>query len=320
MAASSLFVPPPVSLTLTANGLNLEVTLTSGQAFSWKHGPGDRWYGWINGLPCVLWAQGDVIRGTGPGLSFEGVTQYFGLDRDWAAIWKTFPDDPFLAQARQAAPGMRLLRQEPWETVCNFICSAQKQVVQIEQINRELRSAFGEEIQPGWFTFPRPERLARATIADLRECKTGYRADHLLKAAKQVAEGRVNLERVASLPVAEAQVELEKLGGVGEKVANCVLLFAYGHLGAFPIDVWIKRVMRRFYFKDRHNVPAKELTKFALKHFGPNAGYAQQLLFHWVRTNPTALPPPLHVETNRKTPVHKRRKNVGRPPKKKEQS
>jgi N-glycosylase/DNA lyase len=231
------------------------------------------------------------LRAVGPGLTRDAVTLYFGLDLPIREILATFPSDPWLEKAQAFAPGLRILRQDPWETLCNFICSSLKQIVQIEQINHELRRVFGEEIGEGLHSFPEPSRLALATEAKLRECRLGFRARHLFVAARQIASSEVSLERIGKLPTEEAREQLMRLRGVGEKVANCILLFAYGRAEAFPIDVWVERVLRRMYFNNSMRVKHQKLVDFAGTHFGPNRGYAQQFLFHWIRKDPTALPP-----------------------------
>jgi N-glycosylase/DNA lyase len=292
---------PQISHSLLSHGLDLDATLTSGQSFSWRRSPDGRWRGWIDRRPCLVWNQGEALRAVGPGLTREAVAYYFGLDQPVHEIFATFPQDPWLDRARAFAPGLRVLRQEPWETLCNFICSALKQIVQIEQINQELRRAFGEAIEPDLYAFPTPAQLSLATEARLRECRLGFRARHLYVAARQVASSEVSLERVASAPLDEAREQLMRLQGVGAKVANCVLLFAYGHMEAFPIDVWVERVLRRLYFKDRKSVPLEKMRDFADSHFGPYRGYAQQFLFHWIRTDPRALPPEKIAKPGRKT-------------------
>jgi N-glycosylase/DNA lyase len=217
------------------------------------------------------------LRAVGPGLRREPVMRYFGLDQPFEKIAATFPDDPWLRKARAFAPGLRVLRQEPWETLGNFICSSLKQIVQIEQINQELRRTFGAAYAPGVHAYPDAVRLAQATEAQLRACKLGFRARHLHVAARQVAASEVSLDRIAKLPTDKAREQLMRIRGVGEKVANCVLLFAYGREEAFPIDVWVERVLRRLYFKKSQNPSADRLRDFVQDHFGPNAGYAQQL-------------------------------------------
>jgi N-glycosylase/DNA lyase len=288
---------PQVSHSLMAHGLDLEATLTSGQAFSWKRTAMGHWHGWIDGRPCLVWLQGDALRAVGPGLTRDAVSAYFGLDLPAEEIFATFPNDIWLAKARAFAPGLRIMRQEPWETLCNFICSSLKQIVQIEQINQNLRRTFGEKLTDELYAFPDAARLSQTTEAQLRACRLGFRARHLHVAASQIASSEVSLDRVATLPTAEAREELMRIRGVGEKVANCILLFAYGRAEAFPIDVWVERVLRRLYFNNSQRVQHERLRAFAEAHFGPYRGYAQQFLFHWIRKDPTALPPEKEPKT-----------------------
>jgi N-glycosylase/DNA lyase len=205
-------------------------------------------------------------------------------------IISTFPSDPWLEKARAFAPGLRILRQDPWETLCNFICSSLKQIVQIAQINASLRRALGEPVDPpNLYAFPTASRLARATETQLRDCRLGFRARHLFVAARQIVQGEVSLEKIEKMPTAEARETLLRLQGVGDKVANCILLFAYGRLEAFPIDVWVERVLRQLYFKGSKRVKLTRMADFSRTHFGPNGGYAQQFLFHWIRKDPRAM-------------------------------
>ena len=134
-----------------------------------------------------------------------------------------------------------------------------------------------------FYTFPPPAKIAGLTESDLRACKMGFRAPHLLAAARQIADGKFDLNRPRRLPPAEARAELMKLRGVGGKIADCVLLFAYGFDAAFPVDVWVERALRQLYFP-RRRVTVKRLHQFAATHFGPHAGCAQQYLFHYRRT------------------------------------
>ncbi|HEY2328540.1 MAG TPA: hypothetical protein VGI63_01865 [Verrucomicrobiae bacterium] len=183
--------------------------------------------------------------------------------------------------------------------------SSTKQIVQIRQIVSLLCERFGEPLDsrtgvapvsdfafsngnrrdacPTAFSFPPPEKIARATESELRACKMGFRAPNLLAAARQIADGKFDLERIRHLPQAEACAELMKLRGVGGKIAECVLLFAYGFDSAFPVDVWVERALQQLYFP-RRRASAKLLRRFAATHFGPHAGYAQQYLFHYIRT------------------------------------
>jgi N-glycosylase/DNA lyase len=147
------------------------------------------------------------------------------------------------------------------------------------EVTRPTRLVEEREIN----SFPTPQRIAAATETELRACKMGFRAPYLLAAARWVVEGKLDLERLRHLTLTEARAELITLRGVGAKIANCVLLFAYGFDGAFPVDVWVERALRELYFP-RRRIGDKRLRHFAATHFGPHAGYAQQYLFHYVRT------------------------------------
>ena len=283
--------PPSRLLRLPAHGLDLDATLTSGQSFSWRRETGGAWHGWIEGHPVVARIDHDFLCAEDRQVTAAALTRYFALDLSMEKILATFPEDPWLLRACAFAPGLRILRQDPWETTCNFICSSLKQITQIEQINRDLRRAFGDELAPGLHAFPEAARLALAEEKELRACKLGFRARHLYFAARQIAAGDVSLEKIAHLPTSVAREELQRLRGVGTKVANCILLFAYHRVEAFPIDVWVERILRRLYFDGKRRVPHEKMRRFAERHFGPYRGYAQQFLFHWIRTDPSALPP-----------------------------
>jgi len=271
--------------------------------------------------------DGIIAETAGPVTGWQWLRDYLQTDVDLGAVLKTFPDDAPMRDAIAACRGLRVLRQDPWECLASFILSSTKQIVQIRQIVALLCERFGEptslsspkggegrgeeanyfetqipsprpsprsggarEENGVYFAFPTPQRIARLTEADLRACKMGFRAPHLLAAARQIADGKLDLERPRRLPLDEARMELMKLRGVGGKIADCVLLFAYGFDSAFPVDVWVERALRKLYFP-RRRVTAKRLRHFAATHFGPHAGYAQQYLFHYMRTKTkTAFP------------------------------
>ena len=252
--------------------------------------------------------EGIHAETTGPVADWQWLREYLQADLDLAAVLKTFPDDTPLRDAVAACRGLRVLRQDPWECLASFILSSTKQIVQIRQIVALLCERFGEPVaginaeaqrpqrnaelenslrvsaaSATLRSFPSAARIAMLNETDMRNCKMGFRAPSLLAAAREIAEGRFDLERIRQLPYTEARVELIKLRGVGGKIADCVLLFAYGFDEAFPVDVWVERALRELYFP-RRQVGAKRLQHFAATHFGPHAGYAQQYLFHYMRT------------------------------------
>ena len=225
-----------------------------------------------------------------PAENWDWLHHYLQTEVSLAEIVATFPRDEPMRRSVEAYRGLRLLRQDPWECLASFILSSTKQIVQIQQICGMLCDQWGEPTamvtqRPWARTFPSAECLAGCHESDLRACKMGFRAPHLLGAAEAVASGRLSLGRLHQLSLEEAREKLCSLRGVGPKIANCVLLFAYGFPSAFPVDVWVKKAIRRLYFP-RRTVSEQRLAIFANEHFGPNSGYAQQYLFHYMRMHP----------------------------------
>jgi N-glycosylase/DNA lyase len=274
---------------LPVRDYDLEATLTSGQVFRWRL----RERGWegVIGTRWVRLAGGRdaiVVEAASPTAVWDGLREYLQLDVDLGAVLAAFPPDAPMRAAIAACRGLRLLRQDPWECLASFVLSSTKQIVQIQQIIALMCERYGQPVAvpPGHapeFGFPTPERIAACTEAELRGCKAGFRAGYLRATAQRLASGEVHLAGLARLPLAEARGCLMGLPGVGRKVADCVLLFACGFQQAFPIDVWVDRALRQLYFPRRRMSPAR-LREFSERHFGPYAGYAQQYLFHYMRT------------------------------------
>ena len=275
---------------------DLAGTLESGQVFRWQP-DGDAWVGVLGKhfLRLTQQEKGILAQAAAPVEDWNFLREFLQSDADLAAILKMFPDDEPMRAAVASCRGLRLLRQDPWECLASFILSSTKQIVQIRQIVSLLCERFGERLGPPpparansaagqtqRFAFPTAERLAACSEAELRDCKMGFRAPSLLEAARQIAEGKFELEKIRSLDYAAARAELMTLRGVGGKIADCVLLFAYGYDSAFPVDVWVERALQQLYFP-RRRASHKRLLKFVGTHFGPHAGYAQQYLFHYVR-------------------------------------
>ncbi len=275
---------------LSVRNYDLEATITSGQVFGWAR-VANKWVGVVSGRWVELHQAGDdiFVRTAEPQVDWSWLREFLQVEVDLPAVLATFPpNDRHLRAAVAACRGLRLLRQDPWECLASFILSSTKQIVQIQQIVRRLGERYGICVatptgQPSAFAFPTAQRVAALTEPELRECKMGFRAPYLLAAARQIGGGGFELESVRQLPLAEARARLMTLPGVGEKIADCVLLFGYGFPTAFPVDVWIARALGTFYFRGRRVRPER-LRKFAATHFGPNAGYAQQYLFHHIRT------------------------------------
>jgi N-glycosylase/DNA lyase len=274
---------PAVALhTIPAPEFDLGATLASGQVFHWVP-QGAGYTGVIGRTPVYVEQVADEILTDGDP---ESVSRYFALDHPLPEIYRSFPDDPAMTAALEYCRGMRIIRQPPWECLATFITSSMKQVAHIAQISHTLRTRYGERLgHDGPFAYPTPDRLAALREEDLRACALGYRAGNLLKTARMIAGGEVDLEAIRAMPDEAARAELCRLAGVGEKVANCVLLFAYERVRAFPIDVWIERVLRENYFRGKRKVTALRLREFSAKYFGEFGGYAQQYLFHHARSS-----------------------------------
>jgi len=288
---------------ISAPDFDLAKTLDSGQVFHWEK-IGHGFVGTISDLPISVEQRGDVLKvrvGKGEldclkqsscaGAREKGrmvgraVAHYFALDHPLAEICASFPDDPAMNAARLFCRGLRIIRQPKWECLATFICSSMKQVAHIRQISLALRRRFGDRRKVSdhvVYTFPTAQRIARATENDLRECALGYRAKNLLATARLVSSGECELESWSALSDPDLREKFCSLPGVGAKIANCVMLFAYERLRAFPIDVWIERVLKQQYFP-RKKITEPRLREFSETYFGEHGGYAQQYLFHHAR-------------------------------------
>jgi N-glycosylase/DNA lyase len=272
---------------LPAPDFDLRLTLESGQVFHWQRA-GNGYVGVIGDVPVQVEQAGDCLL-VSPGTAHLAA-RYFALDHPLPEVYATFPPDEHMAAALAICRGLRIIRQPLWECLATFITSSLKQVAHIAQISHLLRRRFGQPLGCcaglDIFAYPSVERMAALDEADLRACGLGFRARTLLGTARQLATagGAPALEAIRSLDQAAALKALCAFPGVGTKVANCVLLFGYERLDAFPIDVWIERVLRERYFKGKRKVTARRLAGFSQRYFGVYGGYAQQYLFHHART------------------------------------
>jgi N-glycosylase/DNA lyase len=265
----------------------LAEVLDGGQAFRWTRDSAGIWQGvwsdWVVRLqPAatgVLWSAPDAMA--------EAVAvqlpAYLGTAIDFARLVDDLPwrSDPHLARCLAAFPGLRLLRQPLGETLLGFLCSSTKQIVQIRQMVELLARRHGREIVPGIHRLPTWPELAAVSEEDLRACLLGFRARYVRETARFLVEQPSWLEEIGPVPYAAAKERLRKLSGVGEKVADCVLLFGAGRLEAFPVDVWIIRTMEARY--GLAGWTPGQIAQFGRVHFGPYAGLAQQFLFAWER-------------------------------------
>ena len=277
---------------------DLDFSLCCGQVFRWRKF-GGWWYGVVGENPFK-------VRQCGAELLFEGVSEdfvrcYFGLNDNLTEISCCIGKDDYVQKALRKFEGLRIMRQNPWECLISFICATYKNIAAIEQMLQKLSVKFGEKrVFDGleFYTFPSVEKLAFASEHGLRECGLGYRAKYVQATAKKICNEKINLESLKSMPYLEARKQLLAFSGVGLKVADCVLLFSLDKLEAFPVDVWVKRVILNHYANELPQDFVKKLQShdsltngeyekigaFARNYFGKYAGYAQEYLYHYERT------------------------------------
>jgi N-glycosylase/DNA lyase len=281
----SLTSPPatPVCKTrlarISGTGIDLAKTLECGQVFHWTRW-GAGFVGTIGETPSYLEPVDDDLLV--PAGHESLVHHYLALDHPIDLIEASFPKDAAMKAAMRFSRGIRIIRQPVWECLATFLTSAMKQVSHIRSISLALRQRFGKAMRFGsieLYPFPSPEVIAASELTDLLECRLGFRARNVLATAQMVSANEIRLEALSSMPTADAREVLCRLPGVGEKIANCVLLFAYERMDAVPIDVWISRALRLSYFAGKQKIGAARLSEFC-SYFGPYAGYAQQYLFH----------------------------------------
>lgn len=249
---------------------DLGLCLDCGQAFRWKYENG-KWCG-------IAFSQYAAIEQKDGYLLFYGCDEeifekiwkiYFDFDKNYGEIISSY-DEKYLQTAVNEYKGIRILKQEPWEALCSFIISQNNNIPRIKGIIERLCENFGEKTYGG-YTFPTAEKLANLSVEDLAPLRSGFRAKYIIDAAKKVSGGTVDFRKIDENPIEFGREELMKIKGVGAKVAECTLLYGFHKLEAFPVDVWVKRIMAEMY---PEGLPA--CTK-------GNEGIAQQYLFHWRR-------------------------------------
>jgi len=277
---------------------NLNFTLGCGQAFRWnKHG--EWWYG-------VVREKIFKIRQIDNKLEFESadadsIKKYFGLYDDLPKIFSQITKDKHIKAAVKNFKGLRILRQDPWECLISYICATYKNIPAIKQMLFNISKKFGNKtVFDGFdfYTFPTPAKLAEVNMKELPECGLGYRARYISQTAKIIHQNEFILDDLSKTSYKKARKELLKFPGVGLKVADCVLLFSFGKLEAFPVDVWIRRIIIKYYanyfptqfikkISSKNSLTNSEyerLNLFGRKYFGNYAGYAQEYLYHFERT------------------------------------
>lgn len=258
---------------LNIGRFSLADTLDCGQCFRWDADENGVYSGITGNYFMRISQSGDtlIFYNTDTETVKNIFVPYFDLDRDYDAIAEELKKvEPKLIPAEEFAPGIRIMAQQPWETLCSFIISQNNNIPRIKGIISRLCENFGEKIEGG-FTFPSADVTAKLDVDALAPLRCGFRAKYIIDAAKKVSGGVVDLESLRTLDIAQARTELMKICGVGPKVAECTLLYGLGRLEAFPVDVWMKRVMAEYF---PNGTPLLE-SRYA--------GVAQQYLFHRIR-------------------------------------
>jgi N-glycosylase/DNA lyase len=268
--------------------INLENTINSGQVFLWKQNQ-NNWFG-INGQ--------DVLRITDSGKIKSYAKQKIDFLREkdnLEEILKSISKDKTTRLAVKKYLGMRLLRQDPFQCLISFIVSSNSNIPKIKTCLENICKNFGEKVffeNKEFFLFPEPKTLSSASIQEIRNCGTGYRSKFIISASDMVYSGKINFEYLKKCEYFKAKEIILKIPGVGNKVADCVLLFSLDKLEAVPLDRWIIRIMEKYYpnifeisTKTITNKQYEILHEKIINYFGPYAGYAQQFLFKMEREN-----------------------------------
>lgn len=258
-----------------AESLDIIKTFECGQCFRWNADENGVYHGIVAGYYAQVEVENDAVYITSDAPEVLW-TDYFDLGTDYAEISKNFSGE-YLRTCTEYGMGIRLLRQDSWEALCSFIISQCNNISRIKGIVERLCEGFGDPIECGgkvYYSFPSAQRLAQLTPEELAPIRSGYRAEYIINAAKAVTCGELDLNKLKECDYKEAIKALRTVRGIGEKVANCVVLFGLYHTEAFPIDVWMKRALKENFPPD-----------FDPETLGKYAGLAQQYIFYYARSN-----------------------------------
>lgn len=261
----------------------------SGQAFRWNEDENGNCTGVAYGKVISISQESDetIISGINQN-EYETIWEnYFDLKRDYSKVIKALNGkDENLDKAIIYGNGIRILNQDLWEMIISFIISGNNNIPRIKKSIEAISEKYGDFIEEfngkRYFSFPTPEQLSLATVSDLRECGVGYRDSYIFKTTKAIVEKQVDLDLIKEMNITEARKELKKLTGVGDKVADCILLFSCSKTNAFPVDTWVKKILEEYYGFEKSKL--KEVLEFANEYFGEYCGIAQQYLFYYIRS------------------------------------
>lgn len=265
---------------INTNNFNLDYTLSCGQVFRWEKN--DWWTGVVNGAVIRAKQEGsELIIDSLHDKNF--IHDYFRLDDDMERIYSEINRDKKIASLIQKYRGLHIVRQDPWECLVSYICSSNNTIRNIKNSIRRMCECFGKEIEDGYYSFPAPEALSQVKLSDMEQCRLGFRASRVLELASSISKGECDLYGIKDLSYEDGRKELMKINGIGNKIADCVLLFAFGKLESFPVDIHIEQIMERFYgeyFKNVKKSKKREaMAEFARSYFEKYCGYAQEYMY-----------------------------------------
>lgn len=296
-----------IKLDLGTIPFNIDSTLRCGQVFRWRK-DGNKWRGIVDKTLLEISQRRNILTcNLFPAMKQEIIHRYFRLNDDLPGISNSINKDQIIGKALTQLYGLRLIRQDPWECLISFICASFANIPRIKTMIHNLCRTFGHRVTyDGYaeYLFPSPRQLASASINQLLACNLGYRAKYVKAAASQVLKGEICFTLLQSMPYPEAKQELLRLHGVGQKIADCILLFSLDQLVAFPVDRWIHRILSTQYqqhlaiehLNRRPLTPQlyKELSGFGQSYFGNYAGYAQEYLYAYRSTFPIVVASTAH--------------------------
>lgn len=266
---------------------NLEHIFECGQCFRWNSNGDDSYYGIVKDKGVNVIYRDNILEISNTTIKdfIDIWYDYFDLGRDYENIkLELSKKDSIMKQAVEFGYGIRLLNQDTWETLISFIISANNNIARIKKSVEILSQNYGKKVFNGRnsaYTFPTAKELSEIDLEDLYTSGAGFRCKYILKTAKDIVNNSVNLYKLDSMDTDIARKKLTTLSGVGNKVADCVLLFSGVKYNIFPTDVWVKRVMEELYFKREASM--KEIQEFSKSYFKDIAGFAQQYLFYYAR-------------------------------------
>ena len=267
--------------------INIRETINSGQIFLWEN-YGNEWFV-LDGDDIIMGKQTPFEV-----LTFsKRVKNFFRQDDNYVKILKEITKDKIVKKTSRYYPGLRITRQDPFQCCISFIVSSNSNIPNIRMRLRKLCRKFGTKVRfqkRDFFLFPEPKRLARATMQELNQCKLGYRSKYVLDTSRAIASGEIDLDELKKIKYEQAKESLLKLPGIGDKVADCIMLFSLEKLDAFPLDTWMLKILQKYY-SDKFCIDKKTISKKRyedmrqniLEYFGRYAGYSQQFLYKMER-------------------------------------